>query len=90
MRPRNQRQHVPEPLETAACVGGRRINRFQVVRERRDAGGGDDEWIVVGFADGEVRLADPGFERTRTVSAAAFRNGRFEPLIAGGVPVWGY
>lgn len=93
-------------VETVLSVDGTRIHRFQVVRERRVGDGtatgpggvGDvEEWIVVGLeraegdgSEAEVRLADPDFEWTRSVSVEAFRSGKFEPLVAGGVPVWGY
>ena len=94
MRPRDQRPAVHQPVETVARVDGRRVHRFQAVRERRDDGaeGDDEEWIVVGLdADGdEVLLADRDFEWTRTVPRSAFASGRFEPLWAGDVPVWGY
>lgn len=78
-----------EPLETVRTVGGGRIHRFQVVQEHR-GGGAADAWIVVGFTDGGVQLADVDFEWTREVAAEEFADGRFEPLVAGGVPVWGY
>jgi hypothetical protein len=80
---------VYEQVATVREDGGRRIHRFQAVRERR-RDGGTEEWVVVGFGDGTVRLADPEFERTREVAAGEFRGGRFQPLVAGGVPVWGY
>lgn len=102
-----------ERVETVVRVDGRRVHRFQVVRERRDgdrggegsggggrrcegSGGGEEagrvaeEWIVVGFEDDEVELADLEFDRSRSVPKKAFRSGQFEPLSAGGVPVWGY
>ena len=79
---------MPVPLERAIQVDGSRVHRFQVVRERRD--GDPEEWIVVGFNEGEVRLADREFEWTRTVPLDAFGDGAFEPLSAAGVPVWGY
>lgn len=102
-----------ERVETVVRVDGRRVHRFQVVRERRDGDGGGrgsgggggrsegsggvetagrvaEEWIVVGFEDDDVELADPEFDRSRSVPMQAFRSGRFEPLSAGGVPVWGY
>lgn len=94
MRSRDQRRAVQQRVETVARVDGRRVHRFQVVRERLEDGEGSDaeEWIVVGFdGDGdEVRLADRDFEWTRTVPRSAFASGRFEPLWAGDVPVWGY
>jgi hypothetical protein len=78
---------VPAPVETARQIGGSRVHRFQVVREPGPDG---EEWIVVGFDGETVQLADQGFEWTRTVSEEAFRDGRLEPVVAGGVPVWGY
>ena len=95
MPTRDQGVAVAQPVRTIARVDGRRIHRFQVVRERREGANGANEgavetWIVVGFDDGEVHLADVDFEWTRTVPEAAFRSGRFEPLVAGDVPVWGY
>lgn len=94
MRPRDQRRAVHRRVETVARFDGRRVHRFQVVRERREDGPGadDEEWIVVGFDEGgdEVRLADRDFEWTRTAPRSAFASGRFEPLTAGDVPVWGY
>lgn len=82
---------MPEPVQTVARLDGRRVHRFQVVREHRE-GGAEEDWIVVGFdeADDVVRLADADFEWTREVPTDAFRSGRFEPLVAGGVPIWGY
>jgi len=80
---------VFERVETVVHVDGLRVHRFQVVRERRE-GGGVEEWVVVGFDDDAVELADLDFEWTRTVPTAAFRSGAVEPLSAGGVPVWGY
>ena len=78
-------------VETVAVVDGRRVHRFQVVRERR-AGDGVEDWVVVGFDgdEGLVHLADLDFEWTRDVSTHEFVSGRFEPLVEGGVPVWGY
>ena len=97
---------MAERVQTVLSVDGTRIHRFQVVRERRvsdgtatdpDEAGDVEEWIVVGLeraegdgAEAEVRLADPDFEWTRTVSVEAIRSGEFEPLVADGVPVWGY
>lgn len=80
---------VTERVETVVHVDGRRVHRFQVVRERRPDGRVED-WVVVGFADGTVDLADLDFEWTRTAPYEAFLAGDFEPLSAGGVPVWGY
>jgi len=80
---------VSEPVVTTLDVGDQRIHRFQVVRERRE-GGRVEDWIVVGLEDGTVRLADPGFEWDRTLTIDEVDDGPFEPLTAGGVPVWGY
>lgn len=95
---------MAEPVRTVLRLDGLRVHRFQVVRSRRtdegdyggcggvEGGRVGEEWIVVGYDDGgeSIRLADPDFERTRSVPVDAFESGRFEPLIAGGVPVWGY
>lgn len=78
---------VPAPVETVRHIDGLRIHRFQVVREPGPDG---EEWIVVGFDRETVRLADRGFEWTRAVPMEAFRDGSLEPVVAGGVPVWGY
>lgn len=80
---------VSEPVETVVAAGDRRVHRFQVVRERRPDGA-THEWVVVGIGDDDLRLATPDFEWTKTVSLDAIRTGRLEPLVAGGVPVWGY
>lgn len=80
---------VVSAVETVRHVDGGRVHRFQVVRER-DPDGDVEEWIVVGFDDDAVRLADPAFDWTREVPLAAFRERRVVPLVAGGVPVWGY
>ena len=88
MRPPSLRSVVAGQVETVVLIDGSRVHRFQVVRERRE-GDESEEWIVVGFGDGDVHLADPAFEWTRSVPVEAFREGRFEPLVAGGVPGWG-
>ena len=91
MPPGHLRGGVHERVETVVVVDGRRVHRFQVVRERRE-GDGVEDWVVVGFdgAEGVIHLADPDFEWTRDVSADEVASGRFEPLVEGGVPVWGY
>lgn len=91
MAPGDLRHGVPQRVETVARFDGRRVHRFQVVRERREDGD-DEDWIVVGIddEDGVVRLADADFEWTREVPLEAVRSGEFEPLVEGGVPVWGY
>lgn len=85
---------VAQPVQTILHVDGRRVHRFQVVRERSEGGGDDardaEAWIVVGFDDGEVHLADVDFEWTKTVPESAFRSGWLEALAAGQVPIWGY
>lgn len=78
-----------ERVETVVRVGGRRVHRFQVVREHRDDGS-TREWIVVGIGDDAVDLADPDFEWTTSVPRDEFCLDRFEPLEAGDVPIWGY
>jgi len=82
---------VHQRVETVVVFDGRRVHRFQVVRERRE-GDGVEDWIVVGFDDDEgvIHLADPDFEWTQDVPADEFASGRYEPQIEGGVPVWGY
>lgn len=80
---------MSEPVVRTLVVGGQRLHRFQVVRERRE-GGRVEDWIVVGLEDGTVRLADPAFEWDRTLTVEGFADGAFEPVTAGGVPVWGY
>lgn len=89
MAPGNEGWPVHQRVVTSLDLGGDRIHRFQVVRERRE-GGRVEEWIVVGLEAGTVRLADPGFEWDRELGLEAFRDGPYEPLTAGGVPVWGY
>jgi hypothetical protein len=70
-------------------IGERRVHLFQAVREHREDGG-DEDWIVVGFPADGIQLASVGFDWHRTVAAAAFDDGSFEPLAEGEVPVWGY
>lgn len=76
-----------QPVETVRVVDGERIHRFQAVREHGDGG---EDWIVVGFEDEGVTLADRGFDWSRVVPLSAFRDGPYEALTAGEVPVWGY
>lgn len=80
---------TPRPVRTALAVGETRVHRFQVLREHRGDGAHED-WIVVGFAGDALELASVGFDWSRTVPASAVAAGTFEPLTAGGVPVWGY
>lgn len=82
-----QRPPVPGTVETAARVGDRRVHLFQVVREARGDGSTRD-WLVVGLDAGDVELASPDFEWHRRVPGEGFD--RYEPLVEGGVPVWGY
>jgi hypothetical protein len=77
------------PVRVTLPVGETHVHRFQVVREHRDDGTTED-WIVVGFAPEGIELATTDFDWHRTVPAGAFEDGTFEPLAAGGVPVWGY
>lgn len=80
---------MPERVETVARVGDRRVHLFQVVREHREDGS-TRAWVVVAIDDDAVDLASLDFEWHRTVPLAAFETGDVEPLVAGGVPVWGY
>ena len=80
---------MTERVETVVDVGDRRVHRFQVVRERRDDGS-TREWVVVHVGGDDLKLASLDFEWTTTASIDEVRSGRFEPLTAGGVPVWGY
>ena len=91
MLPGRLPDRVHERVVAILEVGGRRVHRFQVVREHRE-GDGVEDWIVVGFdGDGDViHLAAPDFEWTRDVPADEFASDRYEPLVEGGVPVWGY
>lgn len=75
-------------VPTALDVGATRVHLFQAVREHRD--GGHEDWVVVGFAGDWIDLASLDFEWHRTVPAAAVAEGTVEPLVEGGVPVWGY
>lgn len=77
------------PVRTVLCAGEVRVHRFQVVREHREDGSHED-WIVVDFPPEGIELASLDFEWHRTVPAAAVEAGSFEPLVEGGVPVWGY
>ena len=76
------------PVATTLEAGDVRVHLFQVVRERRN--GGHEDWIVVGMDAGAVELASVGFDWSRTVPSAAIADGGLEPLVEGGVPVWGY
>lgn len=76
------------PVRSTVPLDSARIHLFQVVRERR--AGGDEDWIVVGLARDRIDLASVGFDWHRAVPVSAFEDGPFEPLVAGGVPVWGY
>lgn len=80
---------VHRPVRTRRSFGDTRVHLFQVVRERREDGDAED-WIVVGFVDDGIELASVGFDWSRTVPTSALGDGSFEPLTAGGVPVWGY
>lgn len=66
-----------------------RVHRFQVVREHREDGSFED-WIVVDFPPGGLELASLDFEWHRIVPVSAVEDGTVEPLVEGGVPVWGY
>lgn len=79
--------HVPVPPTLA--VGERRVHRFQVLREHR-ADGSHEDWVVVGFVGDGIEVATTDFDWSRRVPVAAVAEGTFEPLAAGGVPVWGY
>ncbi len=78
-----------QQVRVSLPVGEGRVHRFQVLRETR-ADGSHEDWIVVGFPATGVALASVGFEWSRTIPVADIADGPFEPLEAGGVPVWGY
>lgn len=80
---------MSEPVETVARVGDRRVHLFQAVREHREDGS-TREWVVVGIDDDAVELASLDFEWHQRVPLAAVEAGKVEPLVADGVPVWGY
>lgn len=80
---------MSEPVETVARVGDRRVHLFQVVHERRDDGEAR-AWVVVAIGDDDLELATLDFEWHRTVPLEAVEAGDLVPLVAGGVPMWGY
>lgn len=77
------------PVVTRTRLGETTVHLHQVVREVDESGETIDEWVVVGFTAGGVRLASPEFNWGRTVPDADFETG-YRPLVAGEVPVWGY
>ena len=80
---------MTEPVETVVHVGDRRVHRFQLLRERRPDEPPRD-WVVVELGKTELTLATPDFAWTRTIELDAVARGAYEPLVADGVPVWGY